>query len=875
MALADENIAFSHFLGDIGLESAATKPQPPVRLVTALQDWAQLTVNASCHTKTPLKIGEKTYKEGLGSHSNGQIVFRLGTPMKTFIAEVGIDNNPDTSGGRDKASVVFIVSGDGRELARTPVCRFGEPPRRLEVPLNNVRQLELIVSDAGDGISFDQADWGDAHLVDADGKTLPLSEIVAKSRPSLVAPAVPPASFVYGGVPSAELLKNWTRTVATSEKKGYRAYRITWRESPAGLTATWQARVFRDRPAVEFRWFFENHGRTPAKPLTDVYALDLLVTDANAMQLIHSSGGLTGPFPPSNEGPGFFVSQSNLLSAPSMSAVGGRSSVKDLPFFLLHNDADRRGLFLGVGWSGQWQADFQPDTARRTSRIRIGMPGMNLALPPVAAISSPSVLLGLYHGDADAGSNALRRTLYDQYVAPLDGKKPLPPVSWNHWFTFDNAISEDMLKRQVDAAAGLGLEYFCIDAGWFEGGFPAGVGNWTLDRAKFPNGLGPIGKYVADKGMKLGLWFEPARADASTRLAREHPEWINSGQVRMEIPEARDWLFQMMCGFIDEGHVRWIRYDYNFDPLGAWDRLDKPETRGLTQIRYLEGEYELFDRLRQKYSDLLIESCSSGGRRIDLETMRRAHTYWKSDQTGCLICARSQETGGNRFLPGGLLNTNLPATSQASRFDLHSLFAGPLGFACDWTKLDAAARDRVRQEIAAYKRVRHLLNKDYYPLFPQTYDQSHWVGWEFHDPATGEGFIVVLRPPQSSYTAADLKLRGIEPDARYKLWSIDGSQTSNCSGKELRSGLSIRLAPGESKVLRFQRQWEPSRTRRRTYGMPSQCSCRAGCRIPFPASTPSVTRKAVCHENVPERVSCAYNQFCGGRCDVCPSGDDG
>jgi alpha-galactosidase len=807
IVLADERDEFNHFLTDIGLDSAAAKPQPAVRLVTALQDWAQLTVNASCHTKTPLKIGEKAYKEGLGSHSNGRIVFRLGAPMKSFVADVGIDNNPDTSGGRDKASVVFIVVGDGRELARTPVCRFGEPPRHLEVPLDNVRQLELIANDAGDGISFDQADWGDARLIDADGKTLPLSEIVSKSRPSLAAPAVPPASFVYGGVPSAELLKTWTRTIATPrEQKGYRAYQITWQESPSGLVATWRAKVFRNGSAAEFRWFFENRGQTPAKPLTDVYALDLVVARAAATQLVHSSGGLTGPLPPSTEGPAFAVSQSNLLSAPSMSAVGGRSSVKDLPFFLLHNDADRRGLFLGIGWSGQWQTDFRPNTAQGTSRVTIGMPGMNLALPAGQRISSPSVLLGLYHGDADAGSNALRRTLYDRYVATLDGRKPLPPVSWNHWFTFENAISEDMLKRQVDAAAGLGLEYFCIDAGWFEGGFPGGVGNWTLDRAKFPNGLGPIGKYVADKGMKLGLWFEPARADASTRLGREHPEWINCGQVRLEIPEARDWLFKMMCGFIDEGHVRWIRYDYNFDPLGAWDLLDKPETRGLTQIRYLEGERDLFDRLRQRYPDLLIESCSSGGRRIDLETMRRAHTYWKSDQTGCLICARAQETGGNRFLPGVLLNTNLPAASQASRFDLHSLFAGPLGFACDWTKLDAAARDSVRQAIADFKKVRHLLNKDYYPLFPQTYDQSQWVGWEFTDPATGEGLIVVLRPPQSSYAAADVKLRGVEPNAKYRLQPIDGRQTTVHSGKQLLSGLQISLAPGASQVLRFQRQ---------------------------------------------------------------------
>ncbi len=798
---------FAQFLAEIGLSPVRPERSVPVRLMSAAQDYGELTVNASCHTHTPLRIGEKNYKEGLGSHANGRIVFQIDSPMQTFAAEVGIDNNDDTRNGRDKASAMFVVKGDGRELARTPVCRFDEPPHHIEISVDGVRQLELIVTDAGDGYSHDQADWGEACLIDEGGKRLPLSTIVAAARQSFLSPAAPPASFVYGGEASETLLKKWTRTVKPPvETKDSLIHEITWQEGPEGLAATWRAEVFKDRQAVEFRWFFENRGKTPAQPLMEVYALDLPVSDARPTRVIHSTGGLTGSFVSSGEGPGFLVLEANLMSAPMMSAAGGRSSGKDLPFFLLQNDAAKRGLFVGIGWSGQWQADFRPETGSGAVRITIGMPGMNLALPAGEKIFSPSVLLGLYQGDAWDGSNALRGILYDHYVALLGDQKPLPPVSWNHWFTFDNRISEEMMKRQMDAAAGLGLEYFCIDAGWFEGGFPSGVGNWTLDRDKFPNGLGPIGKYAVEKGMKLGLWFEPGRADPGTRLAREHPEWVASNQVKMEIPEACQWLFEMMCGFIDEGQVRWIRYDYNFDPLGRWDSTDQPETRGLTQIRYLEGEYELFDRLRERYPDLLIESCSSGGRRIDLETMRRAHTYWKSDETGNLITARSQETGGNQLLPGGLLNTNLPAASRASRFDLHSLFAGPLGFASNWTGLDEAARQRVRQEIENYKKVRHLLNKDYYPLLPQTFDLTQWVGWEFHDPAAGEGFLVVLRPQESTYASVEMRIRGVEADKKYSLSRMDGSQMREVSGQELLSGLVIPLERGESEVLRFQRE---------------------------------------------------------------------
>jgi alpha-galactosidase len=281
----------------------------------------------------------------------------------------------------------------------------------------------------------------------------------------------------------------------------------------------------------------------------------------------------------------------------------------------------------------------------------------------------------------------LRRLLYQEYLPALSGKKPLPPVSWNSWFIFENGISAAMLRTQADLAAQTGVEYFCIDAGWFEGEFPNGVGNWTLNRAKFPNGLAPVGAYVAAKGMTLGLWFEPERVAANTRLAREHPQWVHGDLLDLGNPAAQEWVFQMMRQFIEEGGVKWIRFDFNTDPLATWEAMDPPGQRGLSQIRHIMGRYNLLDRLMRTWPDLLIEGCASGGRRIDLETVQRSHTFWKSDDTTYLPVLRFHQTGANTFLPGTLLNANLlPANLE---FDVHSLFAGPLGLRCDWSKLNA------------------------------------------------------------------------------------------------------------------------------------------------------------------------------------------
>lgn len=611
----------------------------------------------------------------------------------------------------------------------------------------------------------------------------------------------PLGSFFYGGQSSATFLSTWNRTETTSMSPAGRPVKeTTWREPDGGLVATWRVEQL-SNTAVEYRWIFENQGTQSTKPITDVAALDLTIGNASQMELTSSTGGLP-------EATGFVTSTSMLAKPVMLSADTGRSSNKNLPLWIIHDKAAKTGKFMGVGWSGQWEANFRPIAGQDASRLTIAMPGTNIALPDGQRIISPSVLVGDYQGNAQAGCNALRRVLENDYVAKLGGGKLAPPVSWNSWFTFDNRISDAMLRKQVDAAADLGIEYFCIDAGWFAVGFDAGVGNFIVDPAKFPEGLAGISKYVAQKGMKLGLWFEPGRAMPGTQLATEHPEWVVKNQVRLEVPAAREWLFGEMCKKIDEANAAWIRYDMNQgyfppDPLTSWNARDTADTQGLTQISYLQGEYELFDRLRAKYPNMVIESCASGGRRIDLETIRRAHTFWKSDETNNLLVARLQETGGNMFLPGGLLNTNLPGASGASTFDLHSLFAGPLGFATDWTKLDLAGHQRVALAIAEFKQVRHWLNKDYYPLFPQTADAASWVGWEFFDPDGGDGFLTVLRPAESTVPSATIQLGGVESGKTYELSRPDGSQMRQVAGRELLAGLVVSLEAGGSEVLQF------------------------------------------------------------------------
>jgi alpha-galactosidase len=613
-----------------------------------------------------------------------------------------------------------------------------------------------------------------------------------------------PASFVYGNASSATLLNSWPReNKAPIFEKDRIIYEMTWRDPEGGLVATWRAEVFRDWPAMEFRWIFSNEGNVPSKPLTHVEALDLNADLSDRpFTVFHSFGGSdVQTMDDPNLG---FALKESTGGVTTLSGNEGRSSDRDLPFFLIHAQNPDEGVFLGVGWSGQWQATIDGSKIKQGLHITAEMPDMNLALPPGEKIFSPSILLGTYHGEMTGGSNTLRRLLYAKYVPLLGGEPPQAPVSWNSWFTFGNGISESLLEKQADGAAQAGVEYFCIDAGWFEGGFPNGVGNWAVDKNKFPQGLGPIGDYVAKKGMKLGLWFEPERVGPNTQLVREHPEWVHGDLVNLGNKDAREWIFNMLKGFIDEGHVRWIRWDFNTAPLPNWNAADAPDQRGLTQIRHVLGLYELLDRLMKAYPDLLIEGCASGGRRIDLETIKRSHTFWKSDETASLPVMRFHETGGNTFLPGVLLNTNLLPKNVP--FDVQSIFGGPLGLRCDWTNLDARSLDRMTQEIALYKKIRPLLNEDYYPLIPQSRDLSNWVGWQFNDPSRGEGYIVLLRPESSPYSSANIFLRGLDSDATYILAPVDDTpgEIRRLTGAQLSQTWTVELnVPASGAIYQY------------------------------------------------------------------------
>jgi alpha-galactosidase len=777
-----------------GLIAAVPNRERPLAIVSAVQDYGQPTRDACCHTFTPLRIGSRPFPKGIGAHSNGRIVVQLKKPAESFHAWVGIENNSDTM---TRGSAVFSVIVDGRERYTSPICRGGEDPREVQVDLAGAHELILAVNDAGDGISFDQSDWAEASIA-MNGEIVHLGDFLESRLFRTV-----PTSFDYDGKKCWDVFASWQSEIGQSHQAGGRIEcRRTWKDGATGFTATLCATVYAQPAACELRWEFQAAPDKPSGLISAVRSMDFAAPARDGqVSMLSSSGGLTGGLYGQPERTGF-MTQTTPLGARSLGTSGGRSSNGDLPFFMLSHLTGGMGLAIGLTWSGQWKCDAAFDNQRKETRVVTGMDPCRFRLPAGERIVMPGALFVPFTGDESIGTNKLRRVLHTYCAAHLAGELPLPPVSFNSWFVFTNNVNEKMLCDLADAAANLGLDYFCLDSGWFDGDFPEGVGNWTINAAKFPHGLRAVADHVHQSGMKFGLWFEPERVANGTRWQREHPEWLlGKNLINLAEPTARTLILDMMNSIINEVGIDWIRYDFNMDPIENWREAEGEEQQGLCQIRYINGLYALLDELMCRHPGLFIEQCSSGGRRINVETIRHGHTYWKSDETFEQPLMRFHQTGGNQFLPGGFLNTNY--CKFRTQGELLALFAGPLGFGLDFRVLNPEQKNAVRQVIAAYKQVRRFINEDYYPLFEQSASLQNWVGWQFIDPDQQEGFFAAYRPVSSPYDSATVPLRGINPDSEYLLKNQISGEERRGSAATFAAGFSLTLPRDTAQVWSF------------------------------------------------------------------------
>lgn len=556
-----------------------------------------------------------------------------------------------------------------------------------------------------------------------------------------------------------------------------------------------------------------DHDSTPLSAIKP-FCLDLINLPREAVGVRSIGGGLTQAFYP----PGAYRERTLTFRQGGSeryrieSGPDGRSSNRDLPFLQVTIDEGiDAGLVIALEWSGQWYQQIGPAGRATPFSWEAGIPVHGLILAPGEALALPTAHIIAFQGDQDQGSVACRRYVSDRVSPLLNGERPLPPISYDSWFGIGCDFDESYLRRLADRAAELGLEYFVIDAGWFGGcgsgyAFSQGVGNWErIDHTKFPNGIEPFASYVRERGLKLGLWFEVERAHRSSDLVREHPDWfLDVGaeylHLNLALREAQDYVIRVVGGWIDRLGLEWSRWDYNIGPKSYWEKADPT---GKIQFAHLVGLYRVLDRLIADHPKWLVECCASGGRRIDLGTLRRAHSIWFSDHTEDALVCRIMQTGANRFLPGNFPNSSVPVARNAgdgttSDGDIISRMCGALSFDGDIASWSPQLTARAAQLVNIYREFRHLLVADFYPLTPHPArpDEGEVVQFVSRD---GSDAVILGFSGAAPLSNVNVRPKALDPAATYDVWDPVERWTKQVSGKTLASeGLTLSLEKGAS-----------------------------------------------------------------------------
>ncbi|WP_010204887.1 alpha-galactosidase [Salinibacterium sp. PAMC 21357] len=456
--------------------------------------------------------------------------------------------------------------------------------------------------------------------------------------------------------------------------------------------------------------------------------------------------------------------------------------------FAMTDGADfQHGSVWGVGllWSGNSRHLIERTAAGQTEigAAELLLPG-EMILAADESYDAPTVAVTFSTDGFDGASHRVHEWLRAR-PGHLGAASPRP-LTLNVWEAVYFDHSFDRLSALVDAAAEVGVERFVLDDGWFAGrrGDHAGLGDWVIDKGVWPNGLTPIIDRVQAAGMQFGLWFEGEMVNANSDLYRAHPEWIfgADGRIPAELrnqqvldlthPGAYAHVFSQVDAILSTNAVSYIKWDHNRP-------LVEPSHRGHAAVHEQTlAIYRLFDELKQRHPRLEIESCASGGARIDLGMAQHADRFWASDCNDALERERIQRN--TMFaIPPEMLGTHIGPTWSHTTGRVHTLqfraaiaLFGHAGIEWDITECTPEERSQLASWAQYYKDKRALLHSGRVVRQGDDFTPVHVLGVVSPTQDAAIYSYIQLRDIGSNIPAR-IRLTGLDPAARYSVRLVE------------------------------------------------------------------------------------------------------
>ena len=490
-----------------------------------------------------------------------------------------------------------------------------------------------------------------------------------------------------------------------------------------------------------------------------------------------------------------------LASQTVLESRRGSTGEQNNPWFALTpgSASEETGpvWFGALAWSGSWRITVEPDFRHRV-RVTGGYNPFDFSyrLSSGESLDTPV----FYSGYTPGGLGEASRLLHRFELAHVLPQAPHPrarPVLYNSWEATEFNVNEAGQMKLAEIAAGIGVERFVMDDGWFgaRDSDHAGLGDWVVNPRKFPQGLTPLIAKVHALGMDFGLWVEPEMVNPDSDLYRHHPDWVlnfpgrprtegrNQLVLNLARRDVRDHIFQVLDDLLTRNDIAFLKWDYNRNWSEPGWPEQKPEDQQKVYVAYVQNLYWILQHLRARHPQLEIESCSGGGGRVDLGIMRFTDEVWPSDNTDPFDRLSIQDGFTYPYTPGVMMAwvtdspnwVNQRSTSLEYRF-LASM-QGSLGIGADlnrWSEQDFQTAQRL---VAEYKSIRMTVQQGLLYRLISPRDGSPYSATQS---VSSDGRQAVLFAFLHSSSMLEpyprIHLQGLDPQGRYRLRVLAGKQ---------------------------------------------------------------------------------------------------
>lgn len=417
----------------------------------------------------------------------------------------------------------------------------------------------------------------------------------------------------------------------------------------------------------------------------------------------------------------------------SVHSMRGSSSAEHNPFIALKraNTDEISGEVYGFSlvYSGNFLAQVEVDSFART-RVMMGIhpDTFDWPLDPGQSFQTPEAVLVYSSSGLGAMSQAFH-ALYRERLARGAWRDRDRPVLLNNWESTGFDFTEEKIVKMARVAKNLGIELFVLDDGWFgaRNNDRAGLGDWQPNPTKLPGGLRGLSAKIRDLGLMFGIWIEPEMVNPDSDLYRAHPDWIlhvpgrapSEGRHQYVLDFSRDEVVDHIADCISsvlrDASVSYVKWDMNRYLTDCHSAVGGADYQGTVFHRYILGVYRLYTRLTAEFPDILFESCSAGGARFDPGILSFAPQTWTSDNTDAVERLKIQY-GTSMVYPLSAMGNHVSEVpnQQVHRspcLDMrgHVALFGMLGYELDPGDLSEAEHEKLRGQIAFYKRHRALI----------------------------------------------------------------------------------------------------------------------------------------------------------------------